>query len=77
MITKPQSPAENHLADRRYVSVVLRLVLDQHGQLIHGELVGAANTRPARFSGWRGLTRALKVWLTRQGEDAADAPETP
>ena len=62
----PQSPAENHLADRHYVSVVLRLVLDQHGQLIHGELVGDANTRPARFSGWRGLTRAVRNWLTRQ-----------
>jgi len=71
-------PAENHLADRRYVSVVLRLVLDQHGQMIHGEVVGDANMRPARFSGWRGLTRAVRVWLARHEQDgAADAPETP
>jgi len=74
----PQLPAENHLADRRYVSVVLRLVLDQHGQMIHGEVVGDANMRPARFSGWRGLTRAVRVWLARHEQDgAADAPETP
>ena len=74
----PQSPAENHLADRRYVSVVLRMVLDQHGELIHGELVGDVNTRPTRFSGWRGLTRALQIWLTRQEQDStADEPETP
>jgi len=73
----PQSPAENHLTNRRYVSVVLRLVLDQHGRMIHGELVGDANTRPTRFSGWRGLTRALQAWLTRHGQDsAADTPET-
>jgi hypothetical protein len=74
----PQPPAENHLADRRYVSVVLRLVLDQHGQMIHGEVVGNANTRPARFSGWRGLTSALQAWLMRHAQDgAADEPETP
>jgi hypothetical protein len=73
-----QLPAENHLADRRYVSVVVRLVLDQHGQMIHGELVGDANMRPARFSGWRGLTPALQAWLTEHEQDtAADAPKTP
>ena len=72
----PQSPAENHLADRRYVSVVLRLVLDQHGQMIHGEVVGDTTTRPARFSGWRGLTRAVRVWLARhEQDDAVDEPE--
>ena len=72
----PQSPAENHLADRRYVSVVLRLVLDQHGEMIHGEVVGDTNTRPARFRGWRGLTRALQAWLTRpEQHSTADEPE--
>jgi len=74
----PQPPAENHLADRRYVSVVLRLVLDQHGQMIHGEVIGDATTRPARFSGWRGLPPALQAWLTRHEQGgAADEPETP
>jgi hypothetical protein len=72
----PQSPAENHLADRRYVSVVLRLVLDEHGQMIHGELVGDVNTRPARFSGWRGLTRALQAWIRHEQDGADDAPST-
>ncbi len=43
------------------MSVVLRLVLDQHGQMIHGEVVGDATTRAARFNGWRGLTRAVQV----------------
>ena len=74
--TLPQPPAENHLADRRYVSVVLRLVLDAHGQMIHGEVVGDATMRPARFSGWRGLTRALQAWLTRN-EQGADETEIP
>jgi hypothetical protein len=73
----PHSPAENHLTDRRYVSVLLRLVLDQHGQMIHGEVVGDTSAHPTRFRGWRGLTRALQAWLTRRQDDAADAPETP
>ena len=64
-----QSPAENHLADRHYVSVVLRLVLNQHGKMIYGELVGAPNTLPIRFSGWRGMTRAVRNWLIRQKQD--------
>jgi len=71
-----QPPAENHLADRRYVSVVLRLVLDKHGQMIHGEVVGDATMRPARFSGWRGLTRAVQVWLAGQEQHDPDTPPT-
>ena len=59
------------------MSVVLRLVLDRHGQMIHGEVVGDANARAARFSGWRGLTRAVQAWLTRHPQDgASDEPET-
>jgi hypothetical protein len=51
-------------------------VLDQHGQMIHGEVVGDANTRPAGFNDWRGLTRALQVWLTRHEQDGTvDKPE--
>jgi len=60
------------------MSVVLRLVLDQHGQLLHGELVGDATTRPARFNGWRGLTHAVRTWLTRQAtEGTSDEPWKP
>ena len=72
----PEPPAENHLADRRYVSVVLRLVLDEHGLLIHGEVVGDATTRPARFSGWPGLTRALQAWLAGQEQPDTNTPPT-
>jgi hypothetical protein len=73
----PQPPVENHLADRRYVSVVLRLVLDQHGQMIHGEVVGDATMRPARFSGWSGLTPALQAWLARQEQNGANGAPPP
>ena len=67
----PQSPADNYLADRHYVSAVLRLVLDEHGKMIYGELVSAPNILPIRFSGWRGMTRAVRNWLSRQEQDGA------
>lgn len=70
------SSAENYLADRRYVSVVVRLVLDQRGHMIHGEVVGAANTQPTRFSGWPGLNRAIRAWLAQPERDA-DSDDSP
>jgi hypothetical protein len=48
------------------------LVLDQHGQMIHGEVVGDVTKRPARFRGWSGLTSVLQAWLVRQEQDGAD-----
>ena len=65
----PTSPNGNHLADKRYITVVLRLVLDEHGRLTHGQLVDVANGRKRRFIGWRGLVQAVRNWLTSQGQD--------
>ena len=76
--TLPRLRAENHLADRHYVSVVIRLMLDRRGRMVHGELVGSANTRPTRFSDWDGLTHALQAWLKQhEQDDPADEPEAP
>ena len=61
---------ENNLAERRNVTVILRLVLDQHGQLIHGELVDVADAPQERFIGWRGMIRAVRAWLIRQERNA-------
>jgi hypothetical protein len=69
----PTSADENHLAERRYVTVVVRLVLDQHGRLIHGEFIDVASVIGVRFSGWRGLIRAVRSWLAQQ----PSAPEEP
>jgi len=60
---------ENHLAECRNVTVILRLVLDQHGRLSHGELVDVAGTLQQRFIGWRGMIRAECNWLMRQEQD--------
>ena len=56
------------LAEKRYVSVVLRLAVDRRGRLIYGEIVDMAGKPDGRFLGWRGLTQAMKAWLSSQGQ---------
>ena len=46
--------------------MVLRLVLDKHGRLMHGELVDVEGTLQRRFKGHHGLTQAVRAWLTSQ-----------
>ena len=71
----PTSTDGNHLAEKRYVTVVLRLVLDQHGQLIHGEFIDVASMIGVRFSGWRGLIRIVRNWLAQQPSKEAKDDE--
>jgi hypothetical protein len=56
------------LAQKRYVSVVLRLAVDRRGHLVYGEIVDMAGKPNGRFQGWRGLTQAVKTWLSSQGQ---------
>ena len=58
----------NHLADKRYITVVLRLVVDEHGRVTHGQLIEVSNGHKQRFKGWRGLVWAVRGWLTGQGQ---------
>lgn len=59
----------NHLADKRYITVVLRMVVDERGRLLHGELIDVEGVQQQRFKGWRGLAQAMRIWLTGQGQD--------
>lgn len=59
---------ENDLAKQYYVTLILRLMLDQHGQLIHGEIVDATNTLQKRFIGRNGLIGAVQDWLSQREE---------
>lgn len=70
-----QPSHENVLEQRHYVTLILRLSLDQHGRLIQGEMVDTANELQERFMGRAGLTRAVQSWLTRQ-ETADEDMET-
>ena len=55
--------------------VVLRLVLDKHGRLMHGELVDVEGTLQQRFKGRRGLTQAVRTWLA--GQELETPPSDP
>ena len=67
----PTPPAGNNLAGKLYATLVLRLVLDQRGRLMHGELVDVAGGLSNRFVAWRGLIRTLRAWLTCQEQEGA------
>jgi hypothetical protein len=51
------------MADKRYTTVVLRLVLDHDGRLERGELVDENARVIGRFVGRRGLWQELRAYL--------------
>jgi hypothetical protein len=57
------SSADDRLADQRYVTVILRLVLDPHGSLVRGEVGGTADGPWVRFVHSSGLLEAVETWL--------------
>jgi hypothetical protein len=57
------SSAPDRLADQRYVTVVLRLLLDRHDRLIRGEVGGAPEGPWVRFAEPSGLLDAVQTWL--------------
>ena len=54
------------MAEKRYIAVVLRLVLDRDGRLERGELVAEDASLIARFVGRHGLWHELRVYLDTQ-----------
>jgi hypothetical protein len=62
----PYTPENPTLADRHYVTLILRLTLDRSGRLIQGELATTTDARQEHFSGSAGLHRAVEAWLTQQ-----------
>lgn len=62
----PQAADNSTLSDRHYVTLILRLTLDQTGDLIQGELVDTANTIPEHFIGTTGLYQVVEIWLQQQ-----------
>jgi hypothetical protein len=59
-------PTNERLAEMHYITLVLRLLLDPAGELVHGE-VGAVEGEVhwIRFTGSDGLQAAIDAWLAR------------
>jgi hypothetical protein len=53
----------NSLEEKRYVTAVLRLLLDKGGEIVHGEVVDVEGKPSKRFVDWAGLAPAVKAWL--------------
>lgn len=53
-------PAEQ-LAEKQYVTLLLRLLVDQEGQLVQGEVVTLQLQPLGRFTHWRELVRIIQV----------------
>jgi hypothetical protein len=62
----PQAADNSTLSDRHYITLILRLTLDQAGDLIQGHLVDTTNSLPEHFFGTTGLHQAVEAWLRKQ-----------
>lgn len=70
----PRAPDDITLADRHYVTLILRLELDRTGQLLQGELVDTTDTLQKRFLGLAGLNQAVTAWFKQQEQPVAGDP---
>jgi len=62
----PPTTENSSLADRHYVTLILRLTLDRAGRLIQGDLADTADSRQEHFFGAEGLHQAVEAWLQQQ-----------
>ena len=62
----PQAADNSTLLDRYYVTLILRLTLNQAGDLIQGSLTDTTTGLPEHFIGTTGLHQAVEAWLRQQ-----------
>ncbi len=55
--------ADEKLAQKRYVTVMLRLVMDTRGRMVYGEIVDDSAKSWGHFVGWRELIRLTRAYL--------------
>jgi hypothetical protein len=60
-----QQGAEEHLNERHYVTVILRLLVNRNGHLERGDVVDAAGALHGRFASWPELITRLQGFLER------------
>jgi hypothetical protein len=73
----PQVTDNSTLSDRHYITLILRLTLDQTGTLIRGDLVDTISAHPEHFIGATGLHQAVETWLRRQHSKDDEGNNTP
>ncbi len=56
---------ESLLADSHYVTLILRLHLDEMGELNQSELVDTVGSLPKRFIDRKGLHQGIDDWLNK------------
>ena len=61
-------PTRDSLAAHRYVSLMLRILIDKSGTVESGSLVDLEGRSIVRFIGWDGLTTRLRDWVHRYAE---------
>ena len=64
-----QSGIEDDLSDTQQVVLILRLTLDRHAYLRHGELLDAEASGQGRFMTLSEMSEAVQQWLDRQQGD--------
>ena len=66
---------QNHLADKRQATLILRLTLDGRGHFMHGEIVDLDGERIGRFIEWHKLTGLVRIWLiSQEADDSVNSP---
>jgi hypothetical protein len=65
------------LTERRQLVVILRLVAATTGRLLYGEVIDVEAGPTGRFVGWRGMTNAVRTWLSSEIEKPADSDPRP
>ncbi len=65
----PGNSGGEQLSAKRYVIVLLRLMVDEGGQLVHGEIMDVQGRSLGYFAGWhrlrRTLQKALASWVQK------------
>ncbi|HEX6288793.1 MAG TPA: hypothetical protein VFZ66_06355 [Herpetosiphonaceae bacterium] len=63
---------DDAIANRLYITLILRLALDERGRLILGELVDTTDAPPQRFRGVVGLNQVVQNWLVQHARPEDD-----
>ena len=67
----PTSSDRDSLGRLRYISVVVRLVVDEHRTLAHGEVIDQAGSVISRFADWDAAASALRAAVADDREGQA------